>query len=311
MSKSRRTARAEQAHAPRGTLRLFIREGEGLRTLWLLVISLLALAVATTALQTGLNALFDALFRTWNLRADNVARAPGWARALYAWRGGLVALLSGGALIALCPPLRRLWGARGEKKKAGSGAGIYAMIGTATALVIAVVSLVPDSSRLEWPLSAPRFSATLPALCVFSFIGVLAEERFVRGVLLDGLAPRWGRVAAIAVACAAFFLMRSGWSGGPVYALNVLLTGIYGCLLYERAGLWAGVGFRWCLEACCAFLLGFGGGDAAIYRLYGVSETLLTGGDRGPLYGLWLAVALAALTLWAARRTIRARGLSR
>ena len=302
MSRSRRTARAEQAPAPRGVKALFFREAGGLRTPWLLLVSLAALALATTALQTGLNAIFDALFRAWNLRADNVMYAPGWARALYAWRGSLIALLSGAALIALCPPLRRLWGARDVWKDAGSRWYLLALTGFAAALLVALLSLIPDSSRLEWPLSAPRFTAALPLLGAFGLVGVLAEERFVRGVLLDGLAPRWGRAPAIAIACAVFFVLRSGWSGGPVYALNALLLGLCGCLLYERAGLWASALFRWCLEACCAFLLGFGGGDAAVYRLYGVSETLLTGGDRGPLYGLWLSLMLAALALWTARR---------
>ena len=301
MSRSRRTARAEQAPAPRGIAALFRRERAGFRTLGLLLVSLIALALATTALQTGLSALLDALFRAWELRPDNLVYAPGWARALYAWRGTLIALLSAAALIALCPLLRRLWGV-GKGVNRGKWY-LPALTGLAAALLIALLSLIPDSSRLQWPLSAPRLSAALPPLCAISLVGVLAEERFTRGVLLDGLAPRWGRVPAIVIACAVFFVMRSGWSGGPVYALNALLTGLFGCLLYERAGLWASALFRWGLEACSAFLLGFGGGEAAIYRLYGVSERLLTGGDKGPLYGLWLSLTLAALTLWQARKT--------
>lgn len=311
MSKSRRTARAEQARAPRGIRHLFTREGKGLPTIWLLLISLLALAAATAALQMGLNAALDALFRAWNLRPDNAARAPGWARSLFAWRYSLTGLLCGGALIALCPLLRRLWGVKAARNGASGRWYLSAFAGAGVALVIAALSLIPDSSRLEWPLSAPRFSAALPLLCAFSLVGVLAEECFIRRVLQDGLMPRWGRWPSTAVACAVFLVMRSGWSGGPIYALNVLLTGLCGCLLYERGGLWAGALFRWCLEACCAFLLGFGGGDAAIYRLYGVSEALLTGGDRGPLYGLWLALMLAALILWMTRRTVRAKGQMR
>jgi len=56
------------------------------------------------------------------------------------------------------------------------------------------------------------------------------------------------------------------------------------------------------------FLLGFGGGDTAIYRLYGVSEALLTGGDAGLMHGLWTTMALAGVVLGL---TFEHKGLSR
>ena len=41
--------------------------------------------------------------------------------------------------------------------------------------------------------------------------------------------------------------------------------------------------------------MGQGGGDHAVWRLYGVSETLLTGGDAGFAYGLTWTLVLAAM----------------
>ena len=54
------------------------------------------------------------------------------------------------------------------------------------------------------------------------------------------------------------------------------------------------MGFRWGWSFATVFLLGQGGGTHAVYRLLGVSEVLLTGGDAGFVYGLWLTLLLAA-----------------
>ena len=302
MSKSKRTPRPEQVSGPRQPWRLFVRDGTW-RTGWLLATSLAVLAAVLLGLRGGLEALSVRLFTAWNLRADNVARAPGWARLLYACRDGLVTLITAGALLALCAPLRRLWGLGPDGRRSVRQGWKGLLAGTGTALLIAALSLVPDSSRFSWSLASPRFSGALPGLCLVSFAGVLAEEAFIRRVLQDGLRNRWGSHWALAISCIAFFLMRAGWTGGVVYMANVLLTGLVCGLMVARFGLWAGVGFRWGLEAAAAYLLGFGGGNAAIYRLYDVSERLWTGGDAGPLYGLWLTLALIGLALWGIRKT--------
>ena len=84
--------------------------------------------------------------------------------------------------------------------------------------------------------------------------------------------------------------------------MNALLLGIAGCLLYARHGLWTSVGFRWGWGFATAFLLGFGGGDGAVYRLYGVSEALLTGGDAGPMHGLWVTLLLLPIAVMLSRK---------
>lgn len=266
----------------------------------LLILSLAVAAALTMGLRLGLEALLNKLFGVWNLRPDNVARAPVWAQWLYTWQGGLVTLVVGAALLTACLPLRRLWGLAREKRSIRP-CGFGTLLGVGTALLVAALSLLPDSSRLAWPLSRPALSGALPMLLLINMIGVLAEEAFTKRVLLDGLKDLWNPQWAVALSCAVFFVMRSGWSGGLVYGLNVILTGVACAFMYAHYGLWAGVGFRWGLETAIC-LLGFDGGNAAMYRVYGVSELLLTGGDRGPLYGLWLTLALLSALLWGMRK---------
>lgn len=309
MSKSKRAARQPQGTAPREKRPLFLNTEGGLRTGWLLAVSLLCCAAVALGVRLALAAGCAALFRAWNVNAENAWRAPGWARVFYAWQGSAVSAAVSVLLLAVCLPLRRLWknGAHkgafdGKRLWDRDGAGIKGLIwpgcaGLLTAIVVGLLCLLPDSSRLSWPIARPNLTPELPALAVVSLLGVLAEECFTKGVLYDGLSPRWGRVWATACACAAFFALDGGLGGNAVSAVNVALLGLVGCALYERFGLWAAAGFRWFWGIGCAFLLGFGGSDASVYRLYRVSETLLTGGDSGPMYGLWATVLLL---LWLA-----------
>ena len=62
------------------------------------------------------------------------------------------------------------------------------------------------------------------------------------------------------------------------------------------------MGLRWGWSFATVFLLGFGGGEASLLRFYGVSETLLTGGDAGPVYGLYLTIILALALVWLYRK---------
>ncbi|MDO4865610.1 MAG: hypothetical protein Q4C10_03565 [Clostridia bacterium] len=310
MSKSKRAARQPQGPAPREKKNPFLNTEGALRTGWLLTVSLLCCAAVALGARLALAAGCSALFRAWNVNAENAWRAPGWARLFYAWQGSAVSAAVSALLLAACLPLRRLWRMKALKNAAPfdkrlwdrSGSGWKGLLwpgcaGLMTAVAVGLLCLIPDSSRLSWPIARPNLTPGLPALAAVSLLGVLAEECFTKGVLYDGLCPRWGRAWATAWACAAFFALGGGLGGSAVSAINVALLGLVGCALYERFGLWAAAGFRWFWGNGCAFLLGFGGSDAAVYRLYQVSETLLTGGDSGPMYGLW---ATALLLLWLA-----------
>ena len=309
MSRSKGTARETAIPAPRRSI--FTREGGGLRTGWLLAVGLFGYALAVPVLRWALSEGLAALFGAWNVNAENAHLAPGWARLFYAWQNSLVGALSCLALLAVSIWLRRLWLGKTHAPGFSPTALLRpAAAGLCLALVVAALSLIPDSSRLEWPLTRPRWGVGALALCLFGLLSALAGEAFGKRVLYDGLKERWGRAWATVVACAAYFLANRGWAGNVPCAVNALLLGLAGCLLYERHGLWAAVGFRWAWSAAVALLLGFGGGDAALYRLYGVSEILLTGGDGGPACGLWLTLQLAACIGWSfmkARRHGRGR----
>ena len=247
----------------------------------------------TVAVRLGLHALLRGLFQAWNLTPQTVARAPGWARTLYVWQGSLVTLCVDIAATAYVLLLCRV---RLPRPALHRGA-VHWGVGTALAILSAGLFLVTDSLRPEWPLSRPHLSFGLLPLWGLTLLTVLAEELFTKGVIFDRVAQRWGMLWAIAASTLAFFLTNGGYAGTWVSGINVALMGVLCALLYARYGLWAPAGFRWGWGFATVFLLGQGGGSHAVYRLYGVSEALLTGGDAGLVYGLWMTGVLVVLIL--------------
>lgn len=262
---------------------------------WLLAASLIAFVAVAVGGRWVLSRGFAALFDFWNINAENAHRAPAWARFIYAWHGSVVTVILSAATLALTVGLRKLWRLKRDGSRFTAKKFILpTMVGISAALFVALISLLPDSSRLAWPLSAPRFSASVVPLCAVNLFATLAGEAFTKRVLYDGVRGRWGDIWAAVVASLAFLVANVAWPINVVSALNVLLVGALCYVVYARFGLWASVGLRWGWGVGVAFLLGFGGGNAAIYRLYGVSETLLTGGDAGPMAGLWATLLICA-----------------
>lgn len=309
MSKSKRGAQGQTSPAPVGGKSAWASEKGGIRTGWLLAVSLFGYALIALATRFGLMRAFAALFEAWGIDVTSVQRAPVWAQALYRWHGSLATIAFAALILALARRLRPLWKLEGPLIP-GSQARLWgaALAGVCMAVAIAALCLLPDSMRLEWPLTAPRFTGALPVLLAVSLLSALGEAAFLKRVLFDGLRGRWNGIWTTAVVCMAFWLTGGGPAGGVVAAVNVLLLGLVCCLLYIRYGFWTSVGFRWGWGLANVFLLGFGGGDAAVYRLYGVSEALLTGGDAGPMHGLWTTMALIGVVLGL---TFIRKGLSR
>ena len=298
MSRSRRASREQASPETLREKRIWTAGRGGAGTGWLLAFSLFGYALVTVATRYGLVRAFGALFEAWGIDAANVHRAPAWARALYVWHGSLATLAFAGLSLILAKGLRRLWRLEGPLLGAPSARLWKASLaGLLASALVAALCLLPDSMRLEWPLSAPRFSRTLPAMAAVSLLSTIAGEAFGKRVLYEGLRQRWSAPWATAVVCAVFWLTEGGPGAGVVGGVNALLLGLAGCLLYDRYGFWTSVGFRWSWGFANAFLLGFGGGDAAVYRLYSVSEALMTGGDAGPMCGLWATLLLAVMIL--------------
>ncbi len=294
MSKSMRAPKGEMSPPAKDKKHLFI-DGTGTnRTGWLLTASLLSYALLALAVRFGLVRAFAALFRAWGVDLTTAGIAPWWARWLFIWHGSLVSVVYYLLTLALCRWLWKLWGMdEGGRRPDMRGLIRSALTGAGLALAVLALCLAPDSVRLQWPLSAPRLSWRLIPLCAVSLLGALAEECFTKRVLMDGVTARWGLPWGCAVACVVFFLINVSYTGSWTAAVNVLLLGLACCLLYREKGIWTAAGFRWGWSVVNVFLSGFGGGDVAVYRLYGVSEDLLTGGDAGPANGLWTALMLA------------------
>ena len=305
MSKSKHAAQAPLAPAPKQGWNPFRDEAGRWRAGWLLALSLAAYLALSLAVRAGLGAAYTALFDAWRINADNAHLAPAWARLVYAWHGSSVTALAAVAALCLSQLLIRLWSvSQNRPKSAFGGFALAGLTGLLAAAMLAALCLLPDSMRLEWPLSRPHFDGAQPVLLLLSLLGVLAEEVFLRRVLQDGLRGRWGE--GLATACAAMaFVLVGGWPGSLLGALNALLLGLVCGWVYARGGLWHTVGFRWGWSVANVFLLGFGGGSHAVYRLYGVSERWLTGGDAGLTAGLWATLALCAALAWLGRERIR------
>ena len=296
MSRSKREALAQTSPVPRRGGKLWTDENGDLRTGWLLAASLFGYALVALATRYGLIRAFAALFDAWRIDASNVHRAPAWAGAVYAWHGSLATLASAALTLLLAKGLRRLWGLDGALIDRPSGKlWRSALTGLLAAIVLIAICLLPDSMRPEWPLTAPRFGWTLPAVAIISFISTLAEEAFTKRVLFDGLRRRWGNLWATALVSVVFWLIGGGPAAGVAGSINALMLGWAGCILYAGYGLWTAVGFRWGWSVANVFLLGFGGGEASVYQFYGVSEALLTGGDAGLMHGLWTTLLLAGM----------------
>ena len=263
-----------------------------------LALAALLYIVLTMALRLGLGTSLRALFEVWNVKPETLARAPAWAAALYVWQGSLVTLLVSLAAIALTVLIFRV---RIPAPKPRPTL-LWWLVGTALALGSAALFLLTDSLRLEWPL--PRFTPGLILLWLLSLISVLAEELFTRGVLLENLRQPWG----LLLSALAFFLTNGGYSGTVISGINVALLGLTCGLIYLRRGLWADVAFRWGWSFATVFLLGQGGGDQSVYKLYSVSEAPLTGGDPGFVYGLWLTALLIIISLVTWKRGNRESG---
>lgn len=278
MSRSRRIA---PALPPENRRRLSARPA------FRVALSALVCAAITLACRLGLGAAFRALLVAWNVNAETAARAPAWARTVYLWQGSLVSALSAVAVIAVMALLFRI-----VLPKPGWGTSArWWLIGTAMAALSAALFLLTDSLRLSWPLASPRLTPGLLLLWLLTLLTALSEELFTKGALYAFAGPKWGTLWATV----AFFIINGGLSGNVISGVNVALMGIACCRIYARRGLWAAVAFRWGWSFAAVFLLGQGGGARAVWRLYGVSEVWLTGGDGGFAYGLWLTLMLVAL----------------
>lgn len=282
---------------PKGNI--LFRNGR-LRAGWLLLCAVIACRGLSYLIRLGLNAAFASLFSAWRVNAGNIHFAPRWAQAIYSWHGSFITAVVCLAGIALSIALRRLWtGNKQPIRRNFREASMPAALGAGIALISALIFLLADSMRPEWPLSQPHISFGVLLMLPVTLLTALSEEMFSKYVVFDGVSGRSGRLWAYVSSILVFFLFNGGYSGTAASGINVLLMGVVGCMLYEERGLWASVLFRGLWSYVSVFIVGFGAAGAAqsVFRLYSVSEKWLTGGDGGMIYGLWMTAALLAVIL--------------
>ena len=254
--------------------------------------------VLRIALPLGLTALLQGLFAAWNVNGDTLMLAPRWAALLYNHCGALIALISCGLTIGI---FIRLFHARPGSPE-GKSVLIGLNIGVGTALLSTALFLLTDSLRMSWPLLKSRIAPPLLIFWILDGIVVFTEELFTKKIVYEAIRKDRGRIWAVTCAVVASFLVNGGLTGTAIFAVNTALMGLFSALLYERGGLWLPTAIYRGWRFITRELLGQRS-ESPI--LYGISETALTGGDRGFESGLWLTALLVTLCAFLIIKSIR------
>ena len=263
------------------------------------MLALVSIAVALVALPLLLGRGLSALFDVWNLKADTVARAPLWARALYGNAGTFVALVSYAALIGAGLLCSRLCGLQARREAIRPQALLWALppLG-ATALSLAV-----DSLRLKNALTAPQVGGAWVMLLAAGVLTALAEGIWFQSFLCGALARiRLGGIVRWIVAL--LFAVHAAWrpDATPLLAVNMLLLG---ALLLRPEGSAAGFALRRFAFLLPGILMSAPVGSGALYELLDVSEDWLTGGAAGISAGGLMTAILLAILVYENRGTLR------
>lgn len=282
-----------------GTFMRVWKNGKGqVRLVWLLLFGTIAYAAVLYGVVGGMGWAFGKLFEAWGLTEANLSYAPGWAQYVVARHGDFAAALmyclstlffltAGKKLNGKTAPEKDLHGAFGAL--AGLGIGV----------LLTVLALIPDSVRLERPLGEPLlYPAQLIAFALLA-LGWINMEAVSKRFAFDCAKSRCGRWQAYAVGTAAGMLLSGNWSSWTGI-LNTVLLSLLTCVLYERGGLRASVGFGIARNAWCMLVFRFPGLTTSaepVYSLYHVSDAWLTGGGNGPVGGLWMTVCCLGILI--------------
>lgn len=274
---------------------LWLRPGGGLRLYVWLIGAIIIYRGVGYGLRLGLNRAFGTLFAAWQVDGESILKAPVWARWIYSFHGILITVVACAGMAAAAMLLRKKWLGKATSDPGALRRGIVpGLWGAALALGSATLFVAMDSMRLEWPLSAPKFSIGLLVMLPVTILTAWAEEWFTKGLVFDGVHRQMGKGWACGLSTVVFFLFNGGLEGNGNSGLNVLIMGLVTCAWYDRRGLWAAVLFRGLWSYCALFIAGFGATSAAqsVYSLYRVSEVAFTGGDGGMIYGWWMTAAM-------------------
>ncbi len=156
----------------------------------------------------------------------------------------LAVLAALAALLAWLVPVRQVW-ARAHPERTLADAALGAVVGAALAgLYLTLLAPLLESLQREVGDYVPPGAvlATLSGQIGLFFVAnvllaPLVEETLYRGVALQGLIPRFGRISAVLISCAAFGALH--WTGGFWYMLltGTVAGGSFAALALRRGGL--------------------------------------------------------------------------
>jgi hypothetical protein len=259
---------------------------------WLkLLAALVAVLAAAWAVPLLFTALFQALFAAWGIDGETVARAPGWARALY---GGWL-YVSGtlqGVAVALAAAL--VGRALGERVRMGKGIAAGLLAGALAAIALIALNRLLDVMRFGHALSNPVFSGLTAALALYLLAQALGAALAV-GLVGEVLAG-WRRALGYAGCAALYALLFGRWT-----LLGVVNSALFGLLLWhmreKKGGVAPAFGFLAAFSVLTVAVLGMPPWQqGALYETYHVSKPWLTGGNLGPWAGLAMTAVLLIVT---------------
>lgn len=274
------------------TLKRIFQNAQGEpRTVFRLLARAACYAAVLFSVLYGLGAIFGALFRAWGLTRENLSRAPVWAQQIVLWHTDFCYALAYVAALAV-----GLWLSRKQiKRRKNARAILFSVIsslGMAAGLTLAALGF--DCMRLERPLSEPMVSLSLLSAALVTVLGKVSAEVLTKRLIFDAIPHRiWAYCTSVLTTTLLCARLTS-----PISILNGLLLGWVSCALYERGGLIAASAFRSVWTIWTSLIFGFPGAISsvgAVYALYHVSESWLTGGTFGPESGLWTTLSLLIL----------------
>jgi len=263
-------------------------------------------ALGGSGLSWGCAWLYDACMETWGVTQGNVHLAPWWILTIVYGYPAIAALVQLIWVIALCGAGRRLAkmpsaGAAGMKK---TGYGL--LIGALIAVLWAGCLLLTDDLRMGRPLSMPYISGGLWGVLMGIILEAVGREWFFRGFLYRAIRRQGLAVAVCALVCGAIHGISG--QGGWIYWTNVCLLSAILCRLCAKSGsIWPGIGLRVTLFVLLECVMGVSGSVYGLYEIYFVSRSWLSGGNAGPMAGLWmtaLLMMLAAGMEWKGRQSL-------
>ena len=258
-----------------------------------LIIAAAAWYAVTLASVYGVGALLLGLLNAWGVTYANLPQCPIWIQYLVTYQTGIYSAAAAVITIAVSAFLLRNAKAKPDliRTAAAFGAGI------AAPALFAALFLLTDSMR-PYTFSAGLSAHTFISLALLALTS-LAEAALALGYVRGSAEKRCGRIAGYICAVIMFCIMNIFSTTGIISLVNLILMAPILCFIAEKFGVLPAAALRTGFQWCSTAVIGFTASETAVFRLYPVSETILTGGQHGIMHGIAFTIicAIPLLTL--------------